>query len=84
MNSMINVSTEKAAVRTPKGTKKLDNSLSSSPSLRKTDHTKPKVMFTGVTDEQCEKVSTLNSYNSIYRKNTQKKHGPHEKIAVIF
>ena len=41
-------------------------------------------MFTGVTDEQCEKVSTLNSYYSIYHKNTKKKHGPHEKIAVTF
>ena len=50
---------EKAAIGTPKGTKKLDNSLSSSPSLRKTDNVKPKVMFTGVTDEQCEKVSIL-------------------------
>ena len=48
---------------TPKsrGTKELDTSLSNSPSLRKADQTKPKVMFTGVTDEQSEKVQKSSS-----------------------
>lgn len=54
---------------TPKGNnnKKLETTLTSSPSLRKTDQSKPKVMFTGVTDEQSEKVITAVRIHNIYQ-----------------
>ena len=50
-----------SAVSTPKMEAQIDTSVTHSPTLRKTttDNTKPRVMFTGVVDEQGEKVGCL-------------------------